>query len=141
MKYLLDTCILSEAIKRKPDPNVMQWLESCTEEDVYISSLTLGELHKGILRLQDQTRKKLLEFWLLNELLRRFAGRVLDVDTEVALSWGKQLAESEQKGLTLPAIDSLIAATAQKHGLIMVTRNTRDFERCNIQCLNPFTDE
>jgi toxin FitB len=141
MKNLLDTCIISEAMKKDPEQKVMLWIDQCPEENIYISVLTLGELHKGILRLQNSKRKKLLEYWLFNELQRRFEGHILPIDTDVSLAWGRQLAEAEQKGISLPSIDSLIAATAKKHELIMVTRNVRDFERCNIQCFNPFADE
>lgn len=138
MKYLLDTCLLSELVRKKPNIGVLRWFERVDESTLYLSSLTIGELQKGISKLTDNPRKEKLQAWVRNDLVSRFDGRILDIDTEVATAWGVLQGTGEQEGVVLPAIDSLIAATAMVHKLTVVTRNTKDIERCHVKAFNPW---
>ncbi|MFN7097019.1 MAG: type II toxin-antitoxin system VapC family toxin [Gammaproteobacteria bacterium] len=139
MKYLLDTCVLSEAIKEKPFPAVMRWLDEVNEETCYISSLTVGEIVRGIFKLNDSKKKNKLINWLEVDLRNRFDTRILDITREISEQWGKIAATLELDGNTAPVIDCLLAATAYAHGLILVTRNTKDFLNMPIELFNPWS--
>ena len=138
MKYLLDTCLISELVKKEPNPAVVSWLDEEDEQKLFLSVLNLGELQKGISKLPDNAKKDELQAWVALDLVERFAGRILDIDLETALSWGRLQGEAEQAGEKLPVMDSLIAATAVAHGLVVVTRNVRDMERCGAKVCNPW---
>ena len=138
MKYLLDTCLISELVKKVPNVAVENWLDKQDEQNLFLSVLTLGELQKGISKLPDGTRKNELQIWVEHDLVERFAGRIIGVDLETALVWGKLQGDSEQKGERLPVMDSLIAATARACGFIVVTRNIKDIERCQVRVCNPW---
>lgn len=140
MSWLLDTCVVSELVKQKPRASVVGWLNSCEESSIHLSVITLGELEKGIARLVDGTRRAKLTAWVRRDLVDRFSGRVLTIDTAVAMRWGALVGASEARGVPLPVIDSLIAATALVHDLTVVTRNTEDFDRCGVRCFNPWED-
>lgn len=138
MKYLLDTCLISELVKKEPNPAVVSWLDEQDEQKLFLSVLNLGELQKGISKLPDGTRKSELQAWVALDLVERFTGRILEIDLETALCWGRLQGEAEQAGEKLPVMDSLIAATASAHGLVVVTRNVRDIERCGVRVCNPW---
>jgi predicted nucleic acid-binding protein len=138
LKYLLDTCLISELVKKEPNPAVVSWLDEQDEQKLFLSVLNLGELQKGISKLPDGTRKSELQAWVALDLVERFTGRILEIDLETALCWGRLQGEAEQTGEKLPVMDSLIAATAVAHGLIVVTRNVRDIERCKVRVCNPW---
>ncbi|MGI9047325.1 MAG: type II toxin-antitoxin system VapC family toxin [Burkholderiales bacterium] len=138
MSWLLDTCVVSELVKAKPQPSVVAWLEECDEASLYLSVITLGELEKGIAKLTDTRRRARLRTWVERDLANRFEGRVLSIDALVAARWGALAGASEARGVPLPVIDSLIAATCLVHDLTVVTRNTEDFERCAARCFNPW---
>lgn len=138
MKYLLDTCLISELVKKEPNPVVVSWLDEQDEQKLFLSVLNLGELQKGISKLPDGTRKNELQAWVALDLVERFTGRILDIDLETTLCWGRIQGEAEQAGEKLPVMDSLIAATAAAHGLVVVTRNVRDIERCGVRVCNPW---
>jgi predicted nucleic acid-binding protein len=138
VKYLLDTCLISELVKREPNPAVVSWLDEEDEQKLFLSVLNLGELQKGISKLPDGAKKDELQAWVALDLVERFAGRILDIDLETALCWGRLQGEAEQAGEKLPVMDSLIAATAAAHGLVVVTRNVRDMERCGVKVCNPW---
>lgn len=135
MSYLIDTNVLSELRKRTPDAQVVRWLSERPATTLYLSVLTLGELRKGIEALPEGDRKHNLLDWLETELPAFFSGRILPVDTRVADRWGRLLARA---GRPLPAIDSLLAATALAHGLTLITRNLRDFEHPELSVLDPW---
>lgn len=135
MSYLLDTNVLSELRRRAPDPAVAAWVVARPASTLHLSVLTLGELRKGAETAADTTRRLALLDWLATELPAFFAGRVLPVDAQVADRWGRMLAAA---GRPLPAIDSLIAATAAVHGLTVVTRNTRDFAALGVPLIDPW---
>jgi len=136
--YLLDTCVLSELAKPRPDAGVLTWLEEEDEAQLFASVLTLGELEKGIARLPASARRTRIERWVRRDLVARFEGRLLDVDRAVAERWGAISGVSKARGTPLPVIDALIAASALAHGLEVVTRNTTDLERCGARCVNPW---
>ena len=135
MSYLIDTNVLSELRKRTPDAQVVRWLSERPATTLYLSVLTLGELRKGIEALPEGDRKRSLLDWLETELPAFFSGRILPVDTRVADRWGRLLARASRP---LPAIDSLLAATALAHGLTLITRNLRDFEHPELSVLDPW---
>lgn len=141
MNWLLDTCVISELVKPRPDPKTVAWLDGCDEARLCLSVLTIGELQKGISKLADGPKKRELQGWVDHDLASRFAGRILVVDANVAAAWGEMQGNAERNGECLPAIDSLLAATAQVHDLIIATRNVRDLERCGAQVFNPWESE
>jgi predicted nucleic acid-binding protein len=140
MSYLLDTCAISELVSLAPNPKVLRWVDSIDEERLFLSVITIGEIKKGVEKLSDSTRKSALSEWLEDELLARFSGRLLPIDVEAVLVWGQLIAGLEKRGRPMPAIDSLIAATALKGGLTLVTRNDSDFAHCGVALFNPWTE-
>lgn len=137
MSYLIDTNVLSELRRREPNQGVIEWFELRPSTTLYLSVLTLGEIRKGIdLLVNDDRQLKLLD-WLEVELPQFFSGRILSVDANVADRWGRLAA---QMGRPIPAIDSLMAATAFTHGLKLVTRNVRDLNYPELDIINPWQD-
>lgn len=136
MSYLVDTNVLSEAAKPRPDPQVLDWLGR-HESQLHVSTVTIGELRRGIERLPDAKRKAKLSHWL-QQVCECMQGRILSYNTSTAHVWGQLKAKWERAGLTVPSLDSLIAATAKRHGLTLVTRNVADFRRTGIKTLDPF---
>lgn len=127
MNYLLDTNAVSEWVKPKPDDGLVRWLDEIDEDRTFLSVLTVGELRKGIERLAPGARKRRLSGWLADELVERFADRLLPVDVAVAEAWGRILARAETTGVTVAGVDGLIAATAEVNELTVVTRNAAHF--------------
>jgi predicted nucleic acid-binding protein len=138
MKFLLDTCVISELVRPRPDRNVIRWIDSVDERKLFLSVLTLGELEKGVAKLPESPRKSDLRGWLEHDLLERFSERILPVDAAVAVAWGKKQGEAERAGTKLPVIDSLLAATAEIHRLTLATRNVADLDRCGATVFNPW---
>ena len=137
MTYLLDTDVLSETRKRRPAAAVAGWIAATPPDRLHVSVLTLGEIERGIARVRgrgDRQQATALERWL-RDVEAGFEDRVVPVTLPVAAAWGRQ-----QYAQPLPVIDALIAATAQVHGMTVVTRNVKDFEPAGVQLLNPFTD-
>lgn len=140
MSYLLDTNAISEWVKPRPDPGVIRWLDEVDEDRTFLSVITLGELRKGVDRLAPGRRRQRLEQWLTGELPGRFGDRLLPVDAEVAVEWGRLLAAEEHAGTATGGIDALIAATAKVHGLQLVTRNVAHFRDAGVGLLSPWRD-
>ena len=138
MNYLLDTCVLSEFTRRKPDPNVTGWVDRIEEEKLFISVITLGEIQRGIERLPESHRKTELLAWMNNDLVERFEARLLPLDAAMMLVWGSLSARLENAGQPLPVMDTLIAATALRHNLVVATRNVPHFTPCGTQVINPW---
>ena len=137
--FLLDTNVISELVRPRPDPHVAQWLDSTDEELLFLSVLTLGEIRKGITTLTDPARKMKLEGWLSGNLLARFEGRILPIDQTIADRWGQITGSLAAQGSPLPVIDGLLAATALHHNLTLVTRNTRDVALTRVGVFDPWT--
>lgn len=135
MSYLIDTNVLSELRRKSPDPGVADWFSQRPPSRLYLSVLTLGEIRKGIEGVDDEMRRQLLLDWLETDLPAFFTGRILNVDGTVADRWGRLVAAA---GRPLPAIDSLLAATALEHDLVLVTRNVKDFSGLPVQIFNPW---
>lgn len=140
MKYLLDTLVISELGKPRPNKNVVEWVSTIDEQNLFLSVLTFGELIKGITKLPESARKKKLQSWIEEGLRPRFEGRVLPVSQGIAGKWGEISGEAERKGEKLPVIDSLIGATALVEDLVVVTRNTKDIGRTGARVFNPWMD-
>lgn len=138
MKYLLDTCVISEIIKPKPDKNVISWLTNQDESDLFLSVLTFGEIEKGIEKAPDKVRKKKLKLWVEEDLKKRFEGRVLPIDLKTTIQWGSLQGKSEQAGKPMPAIDGLIAVSGLVNNCIVVTRNTSDMEQSTVELFDPW---
>lgn len=137
MNYLLDTCVISELVKPIPNTNVVEWLNNTPAERLYLSVITIAEIRKGLTKLQDSKRKDILINWL-NTLLENYQNRIYPVNLTVAENWGIIQGNAEQKGKPMASIDSLIAAIAYTHNLIIVTRNEHDFEPSNLPIQNPW---
>ena len=138
MKFLLDTCVISEIIRQKPSRKVIKWIKKEDESNLFISVLTLGELHKGIEKLPESKRNEELHNWVENDLAERFWNKIIDIDIQVAMMWGKIQGMTERIGRPMPAIDSLIAATGITYHLTVVTRNTSDMKESGVALLNPW---
>jgi predicted nucleic acid-binding protein len=135
MSYLLDTSVLWELARRRPDRSVLRWLEGAAEESLHLSVLTLGELSRVAEGLKSAGRRESVRGWLERDLRERFGDRLLPVDAAVAESWGRLLARVERP---VPAVDGLLAATALTHGLRIVTRNARGFRFPGLEVVNPW---
>ena len=138
VNYLLDTNVLSEATRAKPDACVAGWLSRRSSGSCYISVISTAEIRKGILLLPRGKKRQELEAWFTGELLPAFEERLLTLGEDEMSVWATLQADAEKAGHRLPAMDSLIAATARCHGLTLVTRNTVDFRHCGIPVINPW---
>ena len=140
MKYLLDTCVVSELIKKKTNKKVLKWIKTHDENTLYVSVLTFGEIAKGIEKVADQQRKKLLKLWVEDDLKVRFEGRILDVNLDVATKWGEIQGLSEKSGKPMPTIDGLLAITGLVNNCIVVTKNISDMVSSTAELVNPWLD-
>ena len=138
MSFLLDTNAVSEWQKPLPDPGFATWFAAIDEDSLFLSVVTLAELRFGVERLPASRRRTRLQTWLEEDLTRRFAGRVLGVDSAVAHVWGRLAARAAAAGRAMGDRDAILAATAQAAGLTVVTRNVRDFAVTGTPVLNPW---
>ena len=136
--FLLDTNCISELVRPRPEPRVIEWIETADETMLYLSVLTFGEIRKGLAGLPQSKRRTRLETWLAVELQARFAGRIVPIDGSIADRWGLIAAEARHKSEALSVIDGLLAATALQHNLTVVSRNAGDFKKTQVQVLNPW---
>jgi predicted nucleic acid-binding protein len=136
--YLLDTNVVSELVRPNPDANVIAWVRAGEETSYYLSVLTFGEIRRGIERLPQGPRRERLRLWLEVDLTDRFKGRILDIDRRVAEIWGIIMARGAAASVQLPSIDTLIAATAERHGMVVATRNLRDFAFAAVAAVSPW---
>lgn len=140
MKYLLDTCVISELVKPSPDPMVLDWLHDIPSERLFLSVITIGEIRKGLTKLPNSKRKDRLTEWL-NSLLEDYQDRIYSIDLAVAENWGVMQGKAETSGMPMSSMDSLIAAIAYTHNLILVTRNVIDFKATNLPINNPWESD
>jgi len=138
MNFLLDTNAVSEWVKPRPNPGLIAWMESADEDRIFISVVSVAELHYGVERMATGGRRSRLERWLHHELPLRFESRILPVDTKVAEAWGRTVSRNEAAGRPIGAMDAFLAATAEIHELTLVTRNVSDFPLLKA-VLNPWT--
>ena len=136
--FLLDTNVISELVKPRPEANVTAWIEATDESLLYLSVLTLGEIRRGIAVLSQSRRRATLEAWLNKDLRARFEDRILVIDQEVADRWGLLTATARNSGMALPVIDGLLAATALEHNLTFVTRDTGQIPSLGVVVFNPW---
>ena len=136
--WLLDTNILSELRKPRPDPRVQAFVAEQPLESLFVSSVTLAEIRYGIDRLDDPLRRAELIDWLDLRLRPLFAQRVLEVSEDVMFRWRLLVEEGRRAGHTFSQPDLIIAATALQHGLTVVTRDTADFQRARVPLFNPW---
>lgn len=139
MSFLLDTNVIPEGAKSRPDPGVMGWLASIGEDELFLSVVSLAELRHGVERLEDGRRKTDLNVWLVDTLPARFEDRLLIIDAQTADRWGRIVAHRQAAGRPIGAMDAYLAALAVQHGLTLVTRNVADFEGTGVRLLNPWT--
>lgn len=135
--YLLDTCAISDGRKPQHYPKLAAWLATVEPEQTYFSVATIGEIQYGIARHQNEEQRRTLGWWLL-EIVSDFNNRILDLDVNVAFSWGLLRHELERAGAPYSPVDAIIAATAIRYDLTVVTRNVRHFERAGVALLNPW---
>ena len=138
--YLLDTCFLSELKKKKPDQQALDAFADFAPSQIFMSVVTIGELAVGIEYLLDSDRKQDLLRWL-NKLQQRFNRTVLPLSLPVMWRWAKLTADCRRVGISLPAFDSLLAATALEHQLTIVSRNVKDFKRTGVSLYNPWASK
>jgi len=140
VKYLLDTCVISELVKPSPNPMVLDWLHDIPSERLFLSVITIGEIRKGLTKLPNSKRKDRLTEWL-NSLLEDYQDRIYSIDLAVAENWGVMQGKAETSGMPMSSMDSLIAAIAYTHNLILVTRNVIDFKATNLPINNPWESD
>lgn len=139
--FLLDTNVVSELMRQRPNARVVEWVERTPEELLHLSVITIGEVRKGIDLLDEgDPRRGALQAWLDHDLRQRFAGRWLSFDDAVAERWGQLEARAKRQRRTLPTIDAQLAATALHHSLTLVTRNAAHIRPTNVPLFNPWHD-
>ncbi|NCC21337.1 MAG: type II toxin-antitoxin system VapC family toxin [Alphaproteobacteria bacterium] len=140
MRVLLDTCVISEIRRPQGSARVKDAVAALVPSEVFISAITFGKLTKGIALLEAGEKKSALQNWLLT-LEKQYARSILPVDLETVRLWGELTAQAQKSGCTVPACDGLIAATARRHGLHLMTRNITDFEATGAMLVDPWRDD
>ena len=135
MNYLLDTNIISETFRNRPNENLLNWLEGIESNNIYTSVLVLGEIRKGVESLENEAKKQKIILWLEKDLLSWFEQRILPIDAAIADKWGYITAK---KNNNINAVDSLLAATCLAYNMKLVTRNVKDFQYSELEIINPF---
>lgn len=141
MNFLLDTNVVSEWTKPRPDAGVVAWLAEADEDRIFISVITVAELRHGIERLAPGARRQRLDSWLTSQVPLRFEDRLLAVDAETANTWGRVMAQGQAAGRPPGTMDAFIAATVLRHDMTLVTRNVSDFEALGVRLINPWSND
>ncbi len=141
MSYLLDTNVVSESMRPRPNRAVTSWLAETDEDHIFLSTISIAEIRRGIALMGAGKRRDLLDRWLAEDLPERFEGRLLDVDIDVANAWGEMMGEGRRRGIALSVLDGFLAATARVHALTLVTRDAGGFAGCGVALLNPWEPE
>jgi toxin FitB len=137
--YLLDTNVVSEWVKPRPNGNVIAWLAEASEDEIFISVCTIAELRFGVASMASGKRRDHLDEWLRSDLPARFDKRIVGIDLPIGDAWGDIQARAKRKARPIGPMDGLLAATAEVHGMTLVTRNTKHFEPIGVTLLNPWT--
>ena len=138
MAYLIDTNVISETLKPDPEARVIGWLRDRKPHDLFLASMSLGELVRGARRVKDAGRGERFRRWIEHDLAIQFEGRILPLDQEAAVIWGEIMGDGDRIGRPKPMADAQIAAVARRHNLTLVTRNTGDFTGMNVPILDPW---
>lgn len=138
MRLLLDTNVLSEVTKPRPDETVLQWLHGLDEDRTFISIVSIAEIRRGVALMDGGRKRDALDEWLRYDLPQRFESRIIPVEEPVAFAWGDLMALAKRSGRGLASMDGLIAATAIAHRLTLATRNVKDFEGFGINIIDPW---
>lgn len=138
MRCLLDTCVLSDVQRDSGDPGVKEAVRTLRAEDTFLSSVTIAELSRGVARLSSGRRKAELSRWYAG-LVGHYGERIIAFDVEIADMAGRLAAHAERNGTTVPLADVVIAATATRHGLVVMTRNERHFRALGVETSNPWS--
>lgn len=138
MAFLLDTNVISETVRPKPEPRVLEWLEDQSPEELYLSAMTIGELMRGACKVKEKARRDRLTTWIEEDLRRQFETRLLPFNDSSARIWGELMGNGDRAGKTPSAFDAQIAAIAMDRGLVLVTRNVTDFNNFELEILNPW---
>jgi len=138
MTFLLDTNIVSETVKAKPEERVLAWLTAQRPAELFLAAQTIGELVRGARKVKEEVRRERFEQWIEQDLTEQFEGRILPFDAPAAVLWGRLMGDGDRAGRTPAAADAQIAAVAVHHDLTLVTRNTKDFEHLGVKLLNPW---
>ena len=138
MAYLLDTDVISETIRPRPDTTVLDWIESQSPRDLFLAAQTMGELVRGARKAREQARRERYERWIEQDLARQFDGRILPFDALTATVWGRLMGDGDRTGRRPSAADAQIAASAIQHDLTLVTRNVKDFQSFDVRLLDPW---
>ena len=138
MAFLLDTNVVSESVRPRPDKTVLYWVEAQAPTDLFLAAQTIGELVRCARKVREQARRERFERWIEQDLARQFDGRVLPFDGHTAAIWGHLMGDGDRAGRPPAAADAQIAAVAIQHELILVTRNVKDFMNFDTQLLNPW---
>lgn len=138
--YLLDTNVVSELPRRRPNPGVLSWISSRREEELFISAISIGELIRGVFKPRDEAQREALAVWAGLEIPRRFEGRVLPFDQTAGALWGRMMGEADRRGRPRPAVDMQVAAVTLCNDMTLVTRNTRDFDDLGLRLIDPWTE-
>ena len=138
VSFLVDTNVVSEAVKPRANQNVVAWLTNTDEDRVFLSVITLAEVGRGVALMPEGPRRDRLKAWLNTDLPSRFENRILDVDRRVAAAWATLMARGQQHSTPLGTMDAFLAATAATHELTLVTRNVHHFANAGIPLLDPW---
>ena len=141
MAFLLDTNVISETVRPRPDRKVLQWVESRIPSDLFLAAQTIGELVRGARKVREPDRRERFEKWIEQDLARQFDGRILPFDASTAAVWGRLMGDGDRAGRRPSAPDAQIAAAAIQHDLTLVTRNVKDFQSFDIRLLDPWAPE
>lgn len=141
MPFLLDTNIISETVRPKPEPRVLAWLENQSPGELFLASQTIGELVRGACKVKEKARRDRFTKWIEDDLGQQFEARILPYTESSARIWGELMGNGDRKGETPSAADAQIAAVAMERELVLVTRNVKDFEKFDLDLLNPWDSD
>ena len=139
MAFLIDTNVISETLRPRPDPRVLEWIGRQMAGDLFLAAVSLGELVRGARRMKDTAKRERLAHWIDHDLATQFQGRILPFDREAAMIWGATMGEGDRAGRPKSMADAQIAAVASRHGLTLATRNIRDFKDMQVALVDPWS--